>query len=129
MTLTYREHLTWIAGQGYDTECIDSSPCWHWIVSERIYTETTNCGTVVPPAAGADFSLRTWTRLNRLRSGVGRFGASVLRWGLVESDRCDSQNGRPRHQRTLPCLSTTRGRARIRGAGRNYAQVAREDRT
>ena len=110
----------------------------HWIQARRTESwasTTTTLHQFMPTpstiAAGADFSLRTWTRLNRLRSGIGRFGASMLRWGLVKSDRCDwgSQNGRPRNQRTLPCLSTTRGRARIRGAGRNYAQVALEDRT
>ena len=38
---------------------------------------------------GVGLSRRTWTRLNRLRTGVGRFGANVLRWGLSMSDTCD----------------------------------------
>ena len=38
---------------------------------------------------GVGLSRRSWTRLNRLRTGVGRFGANMLRWGLSTSDCCD----------------------------------------
>ena len=38
---------------------------------------------------GVGLSRRAWTRLNTLRTGVGRFGANMLRWGLSMNDSCD----------------------------------------
>ena len=38
---------------------------------------------------GVGLSRRAWTRLNRLPTGVGRFGANILHWGLCKSDSCD----------------------------------------
>ena len=38
---------------------------------------------------GVGLSRRAWTRLNRLRTGGGRFGANMLRWGLSTSDCSD----------------------------------------
>ena len=34
-------------------------------------------------------SRRAWTRLNRLWTGVGRYGEIMLRWGLSTNDSCD----------------------------------------
>ena len=42
--------------------------------------------TAVPP--GADLPRREWVTLNRLRTGVGRFGANMHRWGLSTSAAC-----------------------------------------
>ena len=38
---------------------------------------------------GQDLPRKEWTTLNRLRTGVGRFGASMQRWGLTDSARCE----------------------------------------
>ena len=38
---------------------------------------------------GVCLSRPGWTRLNRLRTGVDRFGANMLRWGLSTSDCCE----------------------------------------
>ena len=33
---------------------------------------------------------RAWVKLNRLRTGVGRFGSSMHKWGLASSAKCES---------------------------------------
>ena len=38
---------------------------------------------------GDDLPRRQWTILNRLRTGVGRFGASMKKWGLADSAACE----------------------------------------
>ena len=43
-------------------------------------------GTNIPPRA--DLPRREWVTLNRLRTGVGRFGANMHRWGLRPSAAC-----------------------------------------
>ena len=43
-------------------------------------------GTKIPP--GADLPRREWVTLNRLRTGVGRFGANMYSWGLRPSAAC-----------------------------------------
>ena len=37
-----------------------------------------------------DLSQKHWTTLNRLRTGVGRFRASMKKWGLADSSACES---------------------------------------
>ena len=39
--------------------------------------------------AGCNLPRSAWTKLNRLRSGVGRFNANLFRWGLVQSPACE----------------------------------------
>ena len=38
---------------------------------------------------------KEWTTLNRLRTGVGRFGAAMQKWGLTDSAHCEC--GDPLH--------------------------------
>ena len=41
----------------------------------------------LPP--GGQCGYRVWRSLNRLRTGVGRCGVDMVRWGFGESDKCD----------------------------------------
>ena len=36
-----------------------------------------------------DLSRKQWTTLNRLRTGVGRYKASMKKWGLTDSAACE----------------------------------------
>ena len=46
--------------------------------------------TVVRPLpAGHELSRSAWVRLNRLRTGIGRFGSLMYRWGLTTTAVCD----------------------------------------
>ena len=41
------------------------------------------------PPIGVDLPRLAWVRLNRLRTGVGRFHSSMHRWGLAPSAACE----------------------------------------
>ena len=38
---------------------------------------------------GVDLGRKHWTTLNRLRTGVGRYEASMKKWGLADSAACE----------------------------------------
>ena len=38
---------------------------------------------------GEDLRRKHWTTLNRLRTGVGRYKASMKKWGLADSATCE----------------------------------------
>ena len=38
---------------------------------------------------GKDLSRKQWTTLNRLQTGVGRYRASMKKWGLADSATCE----------------------------------------
>ena len=69
----------------------------HWthaIWAESWAFTTTRLHTFIPIPSNSGqcvgLSRRAWTRLNRLRTGVGRFGANMLSWGLSTNDSCES---------------------------------------
>ena len=37
---------------------------------------------------GMSLTRTAWVKLNRLRTGVGRFGSSMHKWGLASSTKC-----------------------------------------
>ena len=41
------------------------------------------------PPPGWSLPRVAWSRLNRLRTGVGRFGSSMFKWGLASSAACE----------------------------------------
>ena len=38
---------------------------------------------------GMSLTRRAWVKLNRLLTGVGRFGSSMHKWGLAPSAKCE----------------------------------------
>ena len=38
---------------------------------------------------GMSLTRTAWVKLNRLRTGVGRFGSSMHKWGLASSAKCE----------------------------------------
>ena len=57
-----------------------------WASTTRLHK---SMPTLSNSGQGVGLSRRAWTRLNRLRTGVGRFGANMLCWGLSMSDTCN----------------------------------------
>lgn len=43
--------------------------------------------------SGFDLPRNTWSKLNRVRTGHGRCGDSLFKWGIKQSPQCDCQNG------------------------------------
>ena len=52
----------------------------------RLHTFLPDAG---PLAIGALLPRRAWIRLNRLRTGVGRFRSTMHRWGVASSAACE----------------------------------------
>ena len=36
-----------------------------------------------------NFTRIAWVKLHRLRTGIGRFGSSMYKWGLASSAKCE----------------------------------------
>ena len=57
---------------------------WGTIYLHEIYVSDPGEGV-----KGEDLSRKQWTTLNRLRTGVGRYKASMKKWGLADSAACE----------------------------------------
>ena len=57
-----------------------------WTKHQRPKQLTITPDTAAPP--GSDLPRKLWVILNRLRAGVGRFGAEMHKWGLRTSASC-----------------------------------------
>ena len=61
-----------------------------------VYTPSTNAqevyisnSRVSTRAIGMSLTRAAWVKINRLRTGVGRFASSMHKWGLVSSANCE----------------------------------------
>ena len=56
------------------------------VVLTRVHRHISDPGEGVK---GEDLRRKHWTTLNRLRTGVGRYKASMKKWGLADSAACE----------------------------------------
>ena len=101
----YREKFLFIYFVGRSVPPQETVKHWtHARWAESWASTTTRLHKFIPTPSnsgqGVGLSRRAWTRLNRLRTGVGRFGANVLRWGLSTNDSCEC--GAEKRQTTSP---------------------------
>ena len=59
---------------------------WEASGPTRVYRHVSNPAEGVK---GEDLCRKHWTTLNRLRTGVGRYKASMKKWGLADSAACE----------------------------------------
>ena len=69
-----RSKDAWIAA-AWNHECEASGPT-------RVHRHVSDPGEGVK---GEEMSRKQWTTLNKLRTGVGRYKASMKKWGLADS--------------------------------------------
>ena len=62
---------------------------WNMEYSERISGLHDFIPKVSTRPMGMSLPRASWVRLNRLRSGVGRFGSSMYKWGLAPFPNCE----------------------------------------
>ena len=70
-----------------------------WTKHQRPKQLTITPDTTAPP--GSDLPRKLWVILNRLRAGVGRFGAEMHKWGLRTSASCAC--GAATQMRSISC--------------------------
>ena len=66
--------------------CMDCGSVGAGEGSIRVHRHVADPGESVK---GEDLSRKHWTTLNRLRAGVGRYRASMQKWGLADSAACE----------------------------------------
>ena len=59
---------------------------WEASGPTRVHRQVSNPGDGFK---GEDLRQKHWTTLNRLRTGVGRYRASMKKWGLADSAACE----------------------------------------
>ena len=64
-------------------------PEWEASGPTRVHRYVSDPGEGVTGVKGEDLSRKQWTTLNRLRTGVGRYKASMIKWGLAENAACE----------------------------------------
>ena len=72
----------------------------------RLRTSIPDTGTHTP---GMTVPRRTWVRLNRLRTGVGRFRSCLYKWGMASSVACERRTNRRPCRPPLSNPSTPHG--------------------
>ena len=59
---------------------------WEASGPTRVHRHVSDAGEGIK---GEELSRKHWTTLNRLRTGVGRYRASMKKWGLADSATCE----------------------------------------
>ena len=62
-------------------------------MGHRVLQEYVSTGVYIPRVStrpiGMSLTRTAWVKLNRLRTGVGRFKLSMHKWGLAFSAKCE----------------------------------------
>ena len=65
---------------------------WTNFTWDTEYSKESALGVYIPRVStrpiGMSLTRTAWVKLNRLRTGVGRFGSSMHKWGLAPSAKC-----------------------------------------
>ncbi|XP_076817991.1 uncharacterized protein LOC143463411 [Clavelina lepadiformis] len=81
----FSRHAAALVAAGFN---INTAWCDDWKEVSRPLPPQFNVEPSTTTPTGADLPRKAWTTLNRLRTGVGRFGKCMHRWGLKTSSSC-----------------------------------------
>ena len=67
---------------------------WTYLIWDTEYSKSMSAlGVYIPRVSkktiGMSLTRTAWIKLNRLRTGVGRFGSSMRKWGHASSAKCE----------------------------------------